>query len=142
MENEQPTERPKRYIKIATSELRELLSYAKRYDFVVFDGWDNKDGEGVWHCDIDFYEDEEAAEQDDPKERFSYDEAETDWETFHRMDIEYTKEDILNVADEIGVDLTEWELNEAERLYEKYESMDNAKRGTIQEVIHMAKKGE
>ena len=132
----------KRYIKIATDDLRQLLRYAQQYDFAVYDSYDNKDGEGVWHCDIDFYDEDHTQEQDDPLERYSYDEAETDWETFHRMDIEYTKEDILSVADEIGVDLTEWELNEAERLYEKYESMDNAKRGTIQEVIHMAKKGE
>lgn len=132
----------KRYIKIATDDLSQLLRYAQQYDFAVYDGYDNTDGEGVWHCDIDFYDEDHTQEQDDPLERYSYDEAETDWETFHRMDIEYTKEDILSVADEIGVDLTEWELNEAERLYEKYESMDNAKRGTIQEVIHMAKKGE
>lgn len=132
----------KRYIKIATDDLRQLLRYAQQYDFAVYDSYDNTDGEGVWHCDIDFYDEDHTQEQDDPLERYSYDEAETDWETFHRMDIEYTKEDILSVADEIGVDLTDWELNEAERLYEKYESMDNAKRGTIQEVIHMAKKGE
>lgn len=139
MENEQPTERPKRYIKIATSELRELLSYAKRYDFVVFDEWDNKDGEGVWHCDIDFYEDEEAAKQDDPKERFSYDEAETDWETFHRMDVNYIKEDILYTAEENNIDLTEWELNEAEMLYEKYQSKEIAMVDTILEAIKKAK---
>lgn len=132
----------KRYIKIATDDLRQLLRYAQQYDFAVYDSYDNTDGEGVWHCDIDFYDEDHTQEQDDPLERYSYDEAETDWETFHRMDIEYTKEDILSVADEIGVDLTDWELNEAERLYEKYESMDNAKRGTIQEVIHMVKKGE
>lgn len=132
----------RRYIKIATDELNQLLRYAQQYDFVVYDSYYNTDGEGVWHCDIDFYDEDHTQEQDDPLARYSYDEAETDWETFHRMDIEYTKEDILSVADDIGVDLTDWELNEAERLYEKYESMDNAKRGTIQEVIHMAKKGE
>lgn len=128
-----------RYIKISTDDLKRLMSYAQQYEFAVYDGYDNKDGEGVWHCDIDFYDDEHTKEQDDPVERFSYDEAETDWETFHRMDIEYTKEDIRNVAEEFSIELTDEQLNEAERLYEKYESMDNAKEDTIREVINMVK---
>lgn len=57
------------YITISTSDLKRLLELSAQFPFAVIDGADNTDGEGKWHCDVEFY-DEQGDE--DPTEVFSF----------------------------------------------------------------------
>lgn len=68
-----------KYITISTEDLKEMLDLAEVYDPVVFDGDDNTDGEGVWHCRVDFYEDfPQDVDNDDPIEVFEFNETKGD----------------------------------------------------------------
>lgn len=58
-----------RYITITTDDLDRLLELATNYPYAVIDSNDNTDGEGVWHCDVEFY-DEYGDET--PEEVFSF----------------------------------------------------------------------
>lgn len=61
-----------RYITISTDDLDRLLELATNYPYAVIDSDDNTDGEGVWHCDVEFY-DEQGDE--DPIENWSFNES-------------------------------------------------------------------
>lgn len=59
----------RKFITIATNDLARLLELSAQYPYAVFDGDDNTDGEGVWHCDVEYY-DEQGDEA--PIEVFSF----------------------------------------------------------------------
>lgn len=65
-----------RYITMTTDELTQLLVKAQEYRyFWVFDSDDNRDGQGEWHCDVEFSD--EVLGKDswgDGEESFSFDE--------------------------------------------------------------------
>lgn len=65
-----------RYITMTTDELTQLLVKAQEYKyFWVFDSDDNRDGQGEWHCDVEFSD--EVLGKDswgDGEESFSFDE--------------------------------------------------------------------
>lgn len=70
-----------RFITISTADLKRLLKLARKYDFAVFDGADNTDGESVWHCRVDFYKKyPQDMDNDDPCHVFTFDETEDDYE--------------------------------------------------------------
>lgn len=58
-----------RFITMTTQDLARLLELAAQQPFAVIDSPMNTDGEGVWHCDVEFY-DEEGDET--PEEVFSF----------------------------------------------------------------------
>ena len=58
-----------KYITITTEDLKRLMELATTYPYAVLDGSDNTDGEGKWHCDVEFY-DEQGDEA--PIEVFSF----------------------------------------------------------------------
>ena len=61
------------YITITTQDLREMLELAQSYEYAVFDRMDNTDGEGVWHCRVDFYENyPQDMDNDDPSYVFEF----------------------------------------------------------------------
>lgn len=60
-----------RFITISTEDLDRLMELAMTYPYLVIDSEYNTDGEGVWHCDVEFY-DEQGDE--DPVEVFSFNE--------------------------------------------------------------------
>ena len=126
----------KRYIKIATDDLRQLLRYAQQYDFAVYDSYDNKDGEGVWHCDVEFY-DEQGDET--PEDVFSFNETSdnyrSDWDRFIEQYEAYTKEDIEGVAEEMDIVLNHDQLQAVYDRYSRTESMSVPKRDTIENAI-------
>ena len=65
-----------RYITMTTDELTQLLVQAQEYKyFWVFDSDDNRDGQGEWHCEVEF-SDEVLGKGSwgDGEESFSFDE--------------------------------------------------------------------
>lgn len=66
-----------KYIVMTTDELTQVLVKAKEYKhFFVFDSDQNRDGQGEWHCDVEFSD--EPLDRDswgDGEENFSFDEA-------------------------------------------------------------------
>lgn len=62
----------RKFITIATDDLERLLELSANYQFNVVDSFDNLDGEGKWHCDVNFY-DEQGDET--PMEVFSFNKA-------------------------------------------------------------------
>ena len=50
----------RKYITTTTDDLRSMLSLARKHDFEIFDSTENLDGEGKWHADIEFYDDEHS----------------------------------------------------------------------------------
>lgn len=65
-----------RKIIIDTEDLKDMLDSAKDFKFVkVYDSDSNTDGEGVWHCDVEFFD--EYDEGGDPAtiDTFSFNEA-------------------------------------------------------------------
>lgn len=60
-----------RFITMTTEDLERLLELAAQQPFAVIDSPMNTDGEGVWHCDVEFY-DEQGDE--DPIENWSFNE--------------------------------------------------------------------
>jgi hypothetical protein len=54
---------------MTTEDLERLLELAAQQPFAVIDSPMNTDGEGVWHCDVEFY-DEQGDEM--TKEVFSF----------------------------------------------------------------------
>lgn len=58
-----------RFITMTTQDLARLLELATQQPFAVIDSPMNTDGEGVWHCDVEFY-DEYTDET--PEEVFSF----------------------------------------------------------------------
>lgn len=59
----------RKFIAIATDDLKRLLELSAQYPFAVIDSDDNTDGESKWHCDVEYY-DEQGDE--DPIEVFSF----------------------------------------------------------------------
>ena len=110
------------YITISTSDLKRLLELSAQFPFAVIDGADNTDGEGVWHCDVEYY-DEQGDET--PTEVFSFNKTRDDYlcqrdkEFEHYVKIRnfFIGEDIKNIADERGLKL---EDNELGMLVEQY----------------------
>ena len=58
-----------RFITMTTEDLGRLLELAAQQPFAVIDSPTNTDGEGIWHCDVEFY-DEQGDET--PEEVFSF----------------------------------------------------------------------
>ena len=125
-----------KYITIATQDLRRLLELAAQQPFAVIDGNDNTDGESVWHCDVEFY-DEQGDET--PEDVFSFNETtddyRSDWDRFLQQLDAYTKEDIESIAEDMGVKLTHDQLQATLDRYNHTESMSVPKRDTIEEAI-------
>lgn len=56
-----------------TKDLRAMLKFRKEYDYcVMFDGGDNTDGEGIWHCDVHFGNDLDSLKDGDGDEVYSF----------------------------------------------------------------------
>ncbi len=123
-------------IVISTGDLKRLLELAAQYPFAVIDSKDNTDGESVWHCDVEFY-DEPGDEN--PIELFSFDREPTEWETFNKLSEQYDKEDLKDIAKMFGVELTEDEIDYAYRKYCDHESMEYPKRDTMENIIRNIK---
>lgn len=69
-----------KYITISTEDLGRLMKLARANEYAVFDGDDNTDGEGVWHCRVDFYENfPEDMDNDAPIEVFEFNETKGDY---------------------------------------------------------------
>lgn len=130
----------RRFITIATDDLARLLELSAQYPYAVIEDETNTDGEGKWHCDVEYY-DEQGDEN--PIEVFSFnptkDNYETDWEVFCRVAKEYDKEDLKSIADEIGVKLSDKELEFAYQQYSDHESMEYSKRDTMENIIRNIK---
>lgn len=103
-----------KYITMSTDDLARLLELATNYPYAVIDSNDNTDGEGVWHCDVEFY-DEQGDE--DPTDVFSFNELKgepmTNEELMHKVRKEYAERKA-----EINKDLHDYNYYE---LYMRYE---------------------
>lgn len=123
-------------IVISTSDLKRLLELAAQYPFAVIDSNDNTDGESVWHCDVEFY-DEPGDEN--PIELFSFDKAPTEREVYNKLSEQYDKEDLKDIADMMDVVLTDEQLDFAYAEYNERESMEYPKRDTMENIIRNIK---
>lgn len=125
-----------KFITIATQDLKRLLELAAQQPFAVIDGVDNTDGEGVWHCDVEFY-DEQGDET--PEDVFSFNETSdnyrSNWDRFIEQYEAYTKEDIEGVAEEMDIVLNHDQLQAVYDRYSHTESMSVPKRDTIENAI-------
>ena len=64
-----------RKIVIDTEDLKAMLDYARGYRYVkVYDSDANTDGEGVWHCDVDFFNFYDEGGDPASDETYSFDE--------------------------------------------------------------------
>ncbi len=93
----------KHYILMTTNDLKKLLALAGnptlRFNEVI-DSEDNTDGEGKWHCDVNFYVNEEDAEVDNPAEAFSFDSAQTLGELIEaRTNVQYLLDNPVSFID-------------------------------------------
>ena len=61
-----------KYVSISTEDLKSLLNLATTYPYDVFCNDDNTDGEGKWHCDVEFYDE---LGDETPTETFSFNES-------------------------------------------------------------------
>ena len=56
-----------------TKDLRDMLNFRKQYEYcAVFDSGDNTDGEGVWHCDVQFGNDPDSLKDGNGDEVYSF----------------------------------------------------------------------
>jgi hypothetical protein len=61
-----------RFITMTTQDLARVLELAAQQPFAVIDSNDNTDGEGVWHCDVEFYDNYDEYGDETPEEVFSF----------------------------------------------------------------------
>lgn len=60
---------------MSTEDLAGMLDACKRYkDYIIYDSDDNTDGEGVWHCDVEFTDDIHDSHYDTAEEVWSFNE--------------------------------------------------------------------
>ena len=57
------------------------------------------------------------------------------WDIYNLQDTDYISEDVANVASDLDITLTDEEARRVLVLYGKYESMEHAKRDTIETAI-------
>lgn len=71
-----------RKIVISTEDLRGILMYAQNYkNFLVHDSDDNTDGEGAWHCDVEFFNENQLDGDPAVEVAYSFDGVKDDEET-------------------------------------------------------------
>ena len=99
---------------MSTEDLSRLMELATNFPYAVIDNNDNTDGEGVWHCDVEFY-DEQGDE--DPTDVFSFNELKgepmTNEELLYKVQKEYAERKA-----ELNKDLHDYNYYE---LYMRYE---------------------
>lgn len=65
-----------RKIVIDTDDLKDMLDRAKEFKYVkVYDSDSNTDGESVWHCDVEFFDDYDDGGDPMVVDTYSFDEA-------------------------------------------------------------------
>lgn len=106
----------KQYILMTTDDLKKLLSLAANPTLrahEVIDSEDNTDGEGTWHCDVNFYVHEEDVEADNPAEAFSFDTAQTLGELIEaRANVRYLLDNPASSVDFHNIQYWATKLNE------------------------------
>lgn len=130
----------RKFITIATDDLARLLELSAQYPYAVIDGNDNTDGEGKWHCDVEFY-DEQGDE--DPTEVFSFNPTENNykldrdlkWQAYKEVRDEYLAEDIKRIADERGVKLDDADLAILVEEYINDHDMTISERDMIENLV-------
>lgn len=125
------------YITISTSDLKRLLELSAQYPFAVIDGKDNTDGEGKWHCDVEYY-DEPGDE--DPTEVFSFNpitamDFEEKYKIYAEMRDYFASEDIKCIADERDIKLDEKDLAMLVEEYNERADMTLAERDLIENLV-------
>lgn len=77
----------KKFITIATDDLERLLELASEKSFAVLDSVGNTDGEGKWHCDVEFFDE---PGDDSPVEVFSFNKSEDNYSLGVYSPLQYT----------------------------------------------------
>lgn len=130
----------RKFITIATDDLARLLELSAHYPYAVLDGADNTDGEGVWHCDVEYY-DEQGDET--PTEVFSFNRTkdtykmsfEEKYKIYAEMRDYYAGEDIKSIAEERGVKIEENDLQWLIERYKDCADMTIAERDLIKNLV-------
>lgn len=126
---------------MTTQDLERLMELAATYPYAVIDSVDNTDGEGVWHCDVEFY-DEQGDE--DPINVFSFNATRDDYS----IATHFAREDVKQVAEDMGVaeKLEDRDIDIIAGRYSDEHDMTIADRTQIEQHIsnylHYDKKGE
>lgn len=128
------------YITISTSDLKRLLELSAQFPFAVIDGADNTDGEGVWHCDVEYY-DEQGDE--DPTEVFSFNRTqdtykmsyEEKYKIYAEMRDYFAGEDIKCIADEREVQIEQGDMENLVNEYNERADMTLAERDLIENLV-------
>lgn len=128
------------YITISTSDLKRLLELSAQFPFAVIDGADNTDGEGVWHCDVEYY-DEQGDEE--PTEVFSFNRTKDTYEMsyeekykiFAEMRDYFAGEDIKCIADERDVQIEQGDMENLVNEYNERADMTLAERDLIENLV-------
>lgn len=130
----------RKFITIATDDLARLLELSAQYPYAVIDGNDNTDGEGVWHCDVEYY-DEQGDEE--PTEVFSFNRTQDTYEMsfeekykiYAEMRDYFAGEDIKCIADERDIKLDEKDLAMLVEEYNERADMTLAERDLIENLV-------
>lgn len=131
-----------KYITISTQDLKRLMELARAYEYAVFDGNDNTDGEGVWHCRVDFYENfPEDVDNDDPFEVFEFNEPNNEmsfdnkYKVYTEIRNYYAGEDIRCIAEEREVEIDDKDMDRLIDEYNKRVDMSVAERDLIENLV-------
>ena len=135
-----------KFITISTEDLGRLLELSANYPFAVIDSNTNTDGEGKWHCDVEFY-DEQGDE--DPIELFSFNETRDNYipeddstkKYMNYVEIRdfFIGKDIEAIAEQRGVKLEDHEVKLLVDQYVEDHDMNQSERGMIENLIERYK---